>query len=493
MTFLDYLVIACYAVAMLAIGRYYARRTVTADDYLLGGRTMSPFMIGVSLFATLMSTLTYLALPGEIIGYGPLYFSDVLAYPLIFVIVGWGLIPWIMNQHATSGYELLERRLGLSGRVLGSAMFVSLRVVWMASILFATSDKVLLPLLKLEQHWMPVLSLLMGVITVIYTMEGGLRAVVMTDALQSLVMLLGALAMVIVVTVQLGGVGAWWPTEWLEHWQQPVIWPDPAVRVTVVGSILNMTIWMVCTSGSDQMAIQRYLATRDVKAAQRSYGVLLLSQVVVMALLVLAGLAVLGYYTRFPEELPAGVSFTKQADKLMPQFVVTALPAGLTGLVIAAILSAAMSSLSSGMNSTSAVITTDFIGRFRRTALSETQRVRLARWLSLVVAVVAILLSTVVSRIEGNLLELCTKVVNLLTAPLFVLFFLALFVPWSSPLGAVAATVASVGVAVDIAFTKRLFELTMLWIAPCSLLAGIGVGTLVSLIPIGHTSNEVQP
>ena len=111
---------------------------------------MSPFMIGLSLFATLMSTLSYLALPGEMIAKGPLIFSEFISYPLIFLIVGWLLIPWIMRLKVTSGYELLEARLGITGRLLGSGMFVVLRVIWMASIFYATADKVLIPLLDLK-------------------------------------------------------------------------------------------------------------------------------------------------------------------------------------------------------------------------------------------------------------------------------------------------------------------------------------------------------
>src|SRR5437763_10619560 len=279
MKFLDYLVIGLYGVAMLAVGRYYAMRTKTSDDYLLGGRKMSPFMIGLSLFATLMSTLSYLALPGEMIAKGPLIFSEFISYPLIFLIVGWLLIPWIMRLKVTSGYELLEARLGITGRLLGSGMFVALRVVWMASIFYATADKVLVPLLDLKDpRWLPVLSVGMGLITVIYTMEGGLRAVVVTDAMQSVIMLLGAVCMIVIVTVELGSVRAWWPSGWEAHWQEPVFWPDPKQRVTIVGACLNMMVWMICTAGSDQMAIQRYLATKDAKAARGSFGVLLLSQ-----------------------------------------------------------------------------------------------------------------------------------------------------------------------------------------------------------------------
>src|ERR1044071_6379825 len=107
MTTLDYAVIALYALGLLAIGRYYARRVRTADDYLLGGRAMSPLMIGLSLFATLTSTLSYLALPGEMVKNGPIVFSEMLSLPFVYLIVGWALIPRIMRQRVTSGYELL--------------------------------------------------------------------------------------------------------------------------------------------------------------------------------------------------------------------------------------------------------------------------------------------------------------------------------------------------------------------------------------------------
>ncbi len=111
----DLAMIVLYAVAMLAIGRYYRHRVKSSDDYLLGGRTMSPLMVGVSLFATLTSTLSYLAVPGEMIKNGPMIIAQLLSFPLVAWIVGWCLIPRIMREDVTSGYELLEKRLGPSG------------------------------------------------------------------------------------------------------------------------------------------------------------------------------------------------------------------------------------------------------------------------------------------------------------------------------------------------------------------------------------------
>lgn len=488
MTLVDYLVIAAYAVAMLAVGSYYSRRTQTADDYLLGGRRMSPLMIGLSLFATLTSTLSYLAYPGEIIGKGPMILAQLAAYPLIFVVVGWGLIPYIMRQQdVTSGYQLLEARLGVTGRMLGAGIFIALRILWMASIFHATSDTVIAPLLGAEPRWVPWISLAIAAVTLIYTAEGGLRAVVVTDAMQSIIMFLGALAALAAITVELGSVAAWWPTAWAPHWQTPVFGFDPTQRVTFMGAALNMFVWMVCTAGSDQMAIQRYLSTRDAKTARRSFGIQLLTDVSSSAVLTLLGLAVLGYFTLRPTELPAGWTLAGNADDLMPHFIVVGLPAGLTGLVIAALLSAAMSSLSSGMNSSSAVITTDFIARFRRAPLTQAEEVKLARVTSVIVGATAFSVSLIVPHLAENLLDLCIKVVNLFTSPLFALFFLALFVRWATPLGGVAAAVVGSGVAIGMAFFG-LFGLSMMWINPVSLVAAVGAGMVASLIPVGSRS-----
>ena len=491
MQILDFLVIGLYGFGMLAVGRYYKNRMTTADEYLLGGRQMSPFMIGLSLFATLTSTLSYLAYPGEMIQNGPMIFAQLASYPVIMYLVGWILIPRIMKQNVTSGYELLEMRLGVQGRMIGAMMFMLLRTVWMASILYATTSKVVVPLLGLDPRWAPVISATMGIVTLIYSAEGGIRAVVVTDAMQSFIMCAGAVVTIAVITWQLGGVKTWWPDHWLPHWQAPVFWFKTDVRVTFMGAFLNMAVWMTCTAGADQMAIQRYLSTRDATSARRSFGVHLLTELLMSLLLAIVGLAVLGYFTVHPELLSEGRTLEAQADELLPRFVVEVLPAGLSGLVIAAMLSAAMSSLSSGMNSSSAVITTDFISRFRSEPLTHHEAVRIARWSSIAIGAVAVVLSMVVEHLVENLLGLCMRVVNLLTAPLFTLFFLALFIPWAKPRGAIAASIASVSVAVWIAFFKG-FGLELLWTGPVSFVVGAVVGMLFSLPNTPHAPASHQ-
>ena len=337
---------------------------------------------------------------------------------------------------------------------------------------------------------LPYISLTMAAITFAYTVTGGLRAVVMTDALQAILMMAGAIATIVVITFALGGVGNWWPTSWPSHWADPVFWPQPGAKRTLVAAFLNMAAWMTCTAGSDQMAIQRYLATPNVATARRSFGIQLISNILAAVLLALAGLAVLGYFQAYPQDLKEGWSIMDSADKMMPHFIVIGLPAGITGLVIAAILSAAMSSLSSGLNSSAAVIVSDFFGRARGREVDPAHAVRLARIVSIVVGLVAVALSLVIGKMSENLMELCIKVVNLLTAPIFVLFFLALFVPRSNALAAVIATIASVSAAAAASFAwdSNWFLLS----APAGLMAGVVAGTIASFLMPKRVSNEAS-
>jgi SSS family solute:Na+ symporter len=482
--FLDWLVLGLYGVAMMAVGWYYSR-VKTVDEYLLGARHMKPWAVGISLFSTLMSTLTYLAYPGEMIRHGPLYFSGMLSYPLIYLIVARFIIPFIMRLRVTSAYEILEQRFGLSVRMLGSSLFLLLRLMWMAVIIYATSSVVVVPLLGLPISSTPYVCATMGIVTVAYTSMGGLRAVVFTDVAQTMVMLLGICVSLAIVSSAMGGVGHWWPAHWLSHWDPPTLFIESHSRMSVGAALVSTLAWYICTAGSDQMAIQRYLATRDLPSARRMFGISLFCDVFTAVLLAILGLALLAYFTVHPEMLPAGETAETHPDQLLPLFIAKVLPAGLGGLVIAGILSAAMDSLSSGINSSCSVITVDWIGRFRSSRTADQERgVREAKIVSWFVGILVVVLSMFAYMVSGDLLEKCYTIVNLFTAPLFVLFFMAMFVPWATTLGTWLAAVASIVVAVGMAHAG-LFGLSFVWITPVSLLAGVIVGCLSSVLPLG--------
>jgi solute:Na+ symporter, SSS family len=487
MAALDWVVIGVYLLGMLAVGWYYARRTTSTEDYLLGGRDMKSWTVGLSLFATLLSTLSYLFIPGEMIKYGPMILTQLAMYPLIVLVVGWFLIPQFMKLKVTTAYEILETRLGVSVRLLGSVIFLLLRLLWMGVIIYATTDKVLVPMMGLSPEMTPWICVALGTITVFYTSMGGLRAVVLTDVVQTFILFGGAILAIVTITVAMGGVGAWWPHQWSAGWSRPA-WFDLDARVSFLGASIGVFFWWICTAGSDQMAIQRYLATRDAKAARRAFTVAMIADASVCLFLAALGFALLAYFQAHPYMIPDGETIYTGADKLFPKYIVLGLPVGISGLIVAGLLAAAMSSLSSGINASCSVITVDFIDRFRKSGLTERGHVRMAQYMSVLVGAVVVGLSFYVSVVPGNLLEVVYKVVNLFTGTLFVLFFLAMFVPRATALSAWAAALCSTTVAVMIAYWE-LFTgrpgISFLWITPASLATGIAVGVAVSFLPAG--------
>lgn len=507
LTAIDWIVITSYFLAMIGIGVFYAQRTATTDDFLLGGRHMNAWMVGLSLFATLLSTLTYLAVPGEMIRHGPIIVMGTASFPIVSWVVGWYIIPFFMRLNVTSAYEILEIRFGYPGRLLGTVMFLALRFFWMAVILFATANAVIVPLLGWGASATPWVCLILGILTVVYSSLGGFRAVVLTDVIQTGILLGGAIVALLVITVQLGGVSEWWPKEWDPQWT-PIKFYDPSSPRTILMAVLGTGIWYICTAGSDQMAIQRYLATRDARSARWMFNVTLLMNLLSWGLLTALGFALLGFYRSHPEFLAVGSTVSSDADKLFPRFIAIGLPVGISGLLVAGLLAAAMSSLSSGINSSCAVISVDYLGRLggperRQPSLKETQ---LISWC---VGGVAVLLSSVAGLVPGNLLDVVYRIGNLLVSPLFVLFFMALFVRKATWPATLVAVISSIVVAVVVAYGqligdgfaslfpslesysgsfKRVAALGVLWIMPLSLVTGVVCGLIGSAIGFGSVA-----
>lgn len=507
MTSIDWAIIAIYFLGMIGIGVFYAGRTKNTDDYLLGGRHMKSWMVGLSLFATLLSTLTYLAIPGEMVRHGPIIVFGISSFPIVSWLICWFIIPFFMRLKVTSAYEILETRFGLGGRLMGSLMFLTLRFFWMAVILYATTDKVIVPLLGWTSDATPWICGVLGIITVIYSSLGGLRAVVLTDVIQTVILLGGAVLAIVVVTVRLGGVGDWWPTSWDPEWS-PLVFFDTSANRTILMAFVSNLLWYVCTAGSDQMAIQRYLATTDVKAARRMFNITLLMNLGSWLILAPLGFALLAYYRSHPELLADGMTTAANADQLFPRFIAVGLPVGISGLVVAGLLAAAMSSLSSGINSSAAVISVDYVSRARKREDGGSPRLVETQVISWCIGLIAVLLSMLAGYVEGNLLDVVYKIGNLLVSPLFVLFFMALFIKPATWPATFAAVVCSVTAAVLVAFGdifaglfssvpalanffQNCADLGVLWIMPLSLAVGVTVGVAGSLIGMGKRAPQL--
>lgn len=489
----DWAVVAVYVSAMVSVGVFYSRRTTTSEEYYLGGRTMRPSMVGLSLFASLISTISYLAVPGEMMRHGPMYLASIAAIPIIYLVIGYCIIPYIMRLPVTSAYEILERRLGKAVRLLGSIIFLMIRFSWMGVVIY-TASNVTAKAAGLGPGSVPYFSVILGIVTATYASLGGLRAVVMTDVIQAAILFLGALVTIGLVTFKMGGFG-WFPAHWAANWDvQPFFSLNPHVRVTVVGSILVNTVWWICTAGSDQMAIQRYLATRDARAARRAFLVSNSADAATTILLSLLGFALLGFFREHPELLSPALNLQENTDLLFPHFIVNFFSFGIAGLVISGMLSAAMSALSSGVNATSTVIVTDLFSQCGKNPLPEERKIRLARRTAFAVGVIAICLSLLVGNVRGNLLEITSKTNNLFVGPLFGLFFFALFSPVATPLGAVFGSLYGLLTGFLISFGELAGwqALSWQWIIPASVAVNIASGLLFSLFPTRDRPKWVQ-
>jgi SSS family solute:Na+ symporter len=417
------------------------------------------------------------------------YLTNFIVYPLIFLVLAYVILPvYMRHKKVTSAYELLEKKLGVSVRLLGVVMFLMLRLVWMALLIFMTA-KAIAVMVGVDEKWVPLIVAITGVFAVTYTTLGGLRAVVITDLMQTILLYCGALLVIGTVTWKMGGFG-WFPTEWQSDiWEtQPVFSLDPSTRVTVVGTLLSVFLWMVCTAAGDQVSVQRYMATENTATARRAMTTWLIVGTIVGVTLGLVGFALLGYFQAHPELLPAGVTLQENADKIFPHFIAHHLPPVVTGLVVSGLFAAAMSSIDSGVNSITAVVMTDFLERSGRKPDTDEKHIRFARWMAIVIGVIVVLLSSFVGQISGNFLAVTQKTVNLLTVPIFLLFFFALFVPFANARGVWIGAIASVTVAVLIAFGGQIFgqipgpdgklidPISFQWISPAALVAGVGVG-----------------
>jgi SSS family solute:Na+ symporter len=233
------------------------------------------------------------------------------------------------------------------------------------------------------------------------------------------------------------------------------------------------------------------MATADVHAARRSLRVQLIVAAVIGVTLTLVGFALLGYFEVHALALPAGLGVDSNADKLFPHFIAFHLPPGVSGLLVAAMFAAAMSSVDSGVNSISAVVITDFFDRFDHKPQTQHGHMRLAQMLAFGIGSVAVIGSSFMGHVPGNITAVTSKTTNLLVTPIFALFFFALFVPFARPVGVLVGAVCGIATAVLIAFSGPIFgadpqtgadPVSFMWIGPAALLVNVISGSLVSLV-----------
>ena len=414
----DYSAVVLYFVGMLILGYYFSRRQKSTEEYFMAGRGMPWFVVGLSMFATLLSTVSYLSTPGEFIKNGPGIWGMQMHIPFTLTLVTLILIPYFMRKKLTSAYEYLEELYGLKTRLFASTLFLLVRLFWMGMIVY-TASFAMTRMTGLPFIWV-VLGI--GAIAIVYTTMGGMRAVIWTDVAQFFILFFGLLITIGFVVSETGtGPITWFQNVMvIEREPQPFFALDPYVRVSLLGAAIYGLFWWSCTAGSDQVAIQRYLTTGSLKGARKSFWANIGADLSIALSLGIAGMALYSYYLT---QLPG------TPDQAFPHFIAHAMPRGLAGLVVAALFSAAMSSLDSGMHGVSTVITVDFFRRLRKNALDSVSELRLARFITVLAGLFAVgfclYLNTISEETRGNLYEMTVRISSYITGTLGGMFFAA--------------------------------------------------------------------
>ena len=490
LTGVDHATIACYFLLVLAMGYYFSQRQQDTQEYFVAGRSMPSWAVGLSIFATLLSTISYLSIPGEVLKHGVAVVTIVASYPMVFLLVGYVFIPYFMRKRAISAYEYLESRFDLTTRLFAASLFILIRLSWMGIIVLSAS-LALSNIIALKPEYTWILSMAIGVIAIIYTTLGGMRAVIWTDVLQVLILLCGALFTVLYVALDTGsGPWTWWQNATaatLQRTPQPVWSWDPFTRVTYGGVLISAFFWWICTANSDQVTIQRFFSTPSAPAARRAFALNLLTDLVVMSLLVLCGIALFTYYQGNLPDRP---------DEVFPHFIRQGLPRGVAGLLVAALFSAAMSSLDSGMNSISTVIITDVFRRLKAAVPNPGTELILGRIATVATGSVAVFLCVMLSwmpgKKRGNILDLTNQINTFIVGGLGGLFLIAIFLrPCTGP-QAIASALGGMAVGFVLALGHWLPFLDLgvdalgnprkfswMWVIPCSSLVTFLLGWLL--------------
>ncbi len=413
---LNYAILGLYLLGMLGIGLRFAGRQRTREDYFLAGRRMPWLPVAMSMFASLTSAVTFMGLPAAAYRENVSLLVVCLVSPLLAPVLVWGIYPVYRRLNVTTSYEYVGVRFGPAARRFTAGLFVLARLGWMGTVIYA-------PALALSvAAGVPLKTgiLLMGLLATSYTVLGGLQAVLWTDVAQYVILVGGAVwaGVELVGAVPGGAAGILRAAREAGHLRAGSLGWD-VTRMTAGAAALSFFLSMLQDYGTDQVSVQRLLAIRRRSGLARAVAFNAVTDVVMVALLLFLGLALLAYY-RLVAPAPAGIG----ADQMLPYFVMHALPPGVSGLIISAIFAAAMSSMDSGINSLATVIENDLIER-DPARVDERAAVRRARWLTLGLGLVSTALAFLAARI-GSIIEGFAVFMSLFNAPVLALFLLGL-------------------------------------------------------------------
>lgn len=472
---INYIVLGLYALGMLSLGFiFHDSKEVTTKQFFTGSGQLPWWVVGISIFATTLSAITFLSIPAKAFttDWRMIFLNCGIFFVAPFII--WYYLPFFRRLTTESAYEYLETRFNRATRWLASAFFCSFMVARIAIVLYLPSLAI-----NVITGINIYLSIAMtAIVTIIYCTIGGMKAVVWGDVIQGFILVIGAfVSLAYMINGTDGGVAGFIDRAYeggrfhvldLEFtWAQPVFW------VVVLTGLANSLI----TYSSDQTIIQRYMSTETEKLAARGIWLNAFIAIPVTVLFFAIGTGLYTYYFSQPQLFDITLSSN---DAIYPYFIVNSLPAGLSGVLVAAIFAAAMSTLSSNINSTSAAVVCDFV-RVLSPNLSQKTLIRLGQTTGIVAGLAGMVMAMIMANWDiKSLWDQFNFYLGLLTGSLGGLFLLGIFFKRVNSFGAIS------GLAVSIIGLQIMKEYTN-----CSFLLYGFFGTMICCV-VGYLSTFIS-
>ena len=436
----DKLILVFYFLAVILFGAYFRKKSSTSSGFMIADGRLPSWAVGLSILGTFVSSITFLAYPGQAYNANWDVFLFSLTLPPVALVATFYFIPLYRTRVKVSAYEYLEQRFGPWARIYGSISFMLGSLARIGMILFLVS----LVLHHLTGWSYGTIIIITGIGVTCYTMLGGIEAVIWTDVIQVIILFGGAIVSVIILLAgmpegpgQIFEIAAQKQKFSLGNWRPDLMAPTAWV-VLIYGIIENLRNF-----GVDQNYVQRYQVTQSVKAASRSVWIAAIAYIPVSALFLFIGTALFSFYTANAQLLPASLEGSLTGDKIYPYFIATQFPVGLRGLLIAAIFAAAMSSIDSSLNCVSTLTLLDFYKRYINPGAGEKKSIKLLRVYTVVWGVLGTLTGLAMMEVR-TALETGWQLAGIAGGGLVGLFLLGLMCRWVKPWQAGTAVLASV-------------------------------------------------
>ncbi|XP_051172195.1 sodium-coupled monocarboxylate transporter 1-like [Leptopilina boulardi] len=439
----DYTIFTIMLMACGGIGIYFGfvKKSIGEDEYLVGGRNMKTLPVSLSLIASFFSGISLLGMPTEIYIHGTGYLCIAFGVIIVGFVMSNVYLPVFHDLKLTSTYEYLERRFDKKMRILGSVLFTIGIITWLPIVIYV-------PALAFNQVTginIHIITPFVCVVCIFYTCVGGIRAVVWTDFVQTFIMFGAMLLIVFKGTSDLGGLSVVIMRN-LESGRIEIPSTDfnPFTRHTIWALVIGGFVHWLQISAVNQNMIQRYLALPTLRSARRALWCFIIGALCLIGICGYAGMLVYAWYHECD---PLTTKLAKAKDQLLPLLVMNILGEfpGFPGLFVAGVFSAALSSLSTGLNSMAAVILEDFIKPYRKTPFTPRGADILMKFTVIFMGILCVGLVFVVEKTGSHVLQLSTSLSAITSGPSLGIFSMGILIPWINAKGALIGGVSGLG------------------------------------------------